>query len=193
VKLLKNTTISDIAIMDCGVTIPADSSYLIPPQDYLLFAASSNIVTQVGIGDVVVNDGSYDLSISDGIDFIKGLFPSKVEIVPSTLQTSYLYYEVSSVASGVQTTIATFTAVAKCLLEKALYSTDNVSRFDVYLNSTTIATARNYFTSYSGCFDFISKTGRGLVLEPGDVVEIKAIHNRPYVGSYEATLQLTSL
>lgn len=58
------------------VTIPASpGSYTIPPQDYLLWAASSDIITQVGLGDIVVNDGSFDLNISDGIDLIKGIYP----------------------------------------------------------------------------------------------------------------------
>jgi len=58
------------------VTIPASpGSYTIPPQDYLLWAASSNVITFIGTGDLVVNDGSFDLNISDGTDLIKGIFP----------------------------------------------------------------------------------------------------------------------
>jgi hypothetical protein len=77
-KVLKNNTASPISIADTGVTIPASSSYTIPYQDYLLWAASSNIITQVGSGNVIVNDGSSDLSISDGTDWIKGIFSKKI-------------------------------------------------------------------------------------------------------------------
>jgi hypothetical protein len=79
-KILKNQTVGGISIIDTGVTVPGSGQYTIPAQDYLLWAASSNIVTQVGAGNIVVNDGSTDLSISDGIDLIKGLFPSKIKI-----------------------------------------------------------------------------------------------------------------
>lgn len=80
-KILKNTTAFPIEISDVGVTVqPTPTDYTIPPQDYLLWAASSDIVTQVGNGNVIVNDGSFDLSISDGIDLIKGLFPSEVTV-----------------------------------------------------------------------------------------------------------------
>jgi hypothetical protein len=66
------------------VTIPASpGQYTIPPQDYLLFAASSNTVTFVGAGDLVVNDGSVDLNISDGIDLIKGIYPQYYVFVPT--------------------------------------------------------------------------------------------------------------
>lgn len=75
-KVLRNVTASPISITDCGVTLDALSSYTIPPQDYLLWAASSVIVTYVGAASVIVNDGSFDLTISDGIDLLKGIFPS---------------------------------------------------------------------------------------------------------------------
>jgi hypothetical protein len=79
-KIIKNTTGSSIAIADTGITVPANSQYTIPPQDYWLWAASDNIITRVGNGSIVVNDGSFDLGISDGMDLIKGLFPAQVEV-----------------------------------------------------------------------------------------------------------------
>lgn len=80
-KILKNITASPIEIGDTGVTLqPTPTDYTIPPTDYLIWAASSDIVTQIGNGNVVVNDGSFDLSVSDGTDLIKGLFPSEVDV-----------------------------------------------------------------------------------------------------------------
>ena len=54
-------------------------TYTIPPQDYLIWAASSDIITYLNDASptpsVVVNDGSVDLNPSDGMDLIKGLYP----------------------------------------------------------------------------------------------------------------------
>lgn len=75
-KILKNTTGSTIAVTDVGVSIPANSSYTIPPQDYLLWSASSDVISPVGSLDIVVNDGSFDLSPSDGMDLLKGILPT---------------------------------------------------------------------------------------------------------------------
>lgn len=85
-KILKNSTGSNISIMDTGVTIVANSSYSIPAQDANLWAASSNIVTKIGSGDIIVNDGSVDLSISDGTDLIKGIY-QKQRIIGNTDST----------------------------------------------------------------------------------------------------------
>lgn len=74
-KKLRNVTGSPITVSDVGITIAAGDEYTIAEQHYLLWAASSNVVTHIGNGDLVVNDGSFDLSISNGVDLIKGVFP----------------------------------------------------------------------------------------------------------------------
>jgi hypothetical protein len=73
-KILKNTTGSTIAINDVGISISANSSYTIPAPDYLLWSASSDVIGPIGALDIVVNDGSFDLSPSDGLDLLKGIF-----------------------------------------------------------------------------------------------------------------------
>lgn len=69
-KILKNITVSDIEISDTGITLAASSSYTLTHQEYLLWAASVDIITNINTGDVVVNDGYNDLSIADGKSFI---------------------------------------------------------------------------------------------------------------------------
>lgn len=86
-KIAKNTTGSNISISDVGVTVNANSQYTIPPPDYLLWAASDDIITYMGSGDIVINDGSNDLGISDGTDLIKGIFPSTVGLTGDTDNT----------------------------------------------------------------------------------------------------------
>lgn len=80
-KIVKNITGSPINIVDTGVTVLASSQYTIPPQDYLLWAASDNVITHIGSGDIVVNDGNVDLSISDGTDLIKDIFPKRMGVL----------------------------------------------------------------------------------------------------------------
>lgn len=69
-KILKNTTAAAVFVSDTGASVPASSSYTIPPQDYLMWAASTNIVSLVGVS-ITVNDGINDLSTAAGIAFIK--------------------------------------------------------------------------------------------------------------------------
>jgi len=82
-KIVRNTTASPLPVTDTGVTIAASSSYTIPAQDYWLWAASGDAVTVIGSGAAVINDGSADLSISDGTDLIKGIY-QKNRIIGNT-------------------------------------------------------------------------------------------------------------
>lgn len=74
-KILKNQTAQDLFIADTGVTIPASGQYTIPPQDYALWAASSDVIVAIATVTVIVNDGGNDVGISDGVDIIKGWCP----------------------------------------------------------------------------------------------------------------------
>jgi hypothetical protein len=61
-KLLKNITASDVFITDTGTNIPALYTYVIYPNNYLLWAASNDAVTQINAGNLIGNDGFIDLS-----------------------------------------------------------------------------------------------------------------------------------
>lgn len=73
IKILRNTTISDIVISDTGITIQpgVGNQYTIPPIDYVLWAESADITSFVNSGDILVTDGTSELSSTDGLDFIR--------------------------------------------------------------------------------------------------------------------------
>lgn len=80
VKILKNTTGSDIEVNSTGVTIPASGQYTIDPINYSLWTttdAITEITTDINSGDLVVNDGVDDITVANGftlqhaIDYIK--------------------------------------------------------------------------------------------------------------------------
>lgn len=98
-KILKNTTGSIVFIADVGQSVPASGQLTIDTSDYDKYAGSSDTVVYIGNGTLVVNDGSFDLNISDGVDLIKGLFPSAVEINNSALNGVYTRYVPSSLDS----------------------------------------------------------------------------------------------
>lgn len=78
-KIIKNVTASPYSIFDIGISIPANDSYLINSgQDDGLFAYSSDVIVGIGSGSLVVNDGTQDLSVSDGVKLIQNIFPNVV-------------------------------------------------------------------------------------------------------------------
>jgi len=70
-KILKNSTGLDIDIKDTGITVPALGQYTIQDEDYTLWSFSDDIQTTISSGDIIINDGVNDLSITDGSNYIK--------------------------------------------------------------------------------------------------------------------------
>lgn len=97
-KILKNTTASPILVTDTGVTLAANSSYTIVAADYPLWASSSDIVTYIGNANVVVNDGSYDLSKADGISLLQGNFKQN-DFISDLKSNNRLKVDVSGLSS----------------------------------------------------------------------------------------------
>lgn len=155
-KLLKNTTGSIVNILDTGVSIPASpGSYLIPPQDYLLWAASNNVITKVGDGSLVVNDGSADLSISDGIDLIKGIFPSKIKITNGTYDADVLDVDGVKRLAVAAAITGTISSTTPTISSKLLYLDMNASNGGVARQTVIDSNWTQIFSS----------TGSGLLHE----------------------------
>jgi hypothetical protein len=73
-KVIKNTTTSDIDLEAVGLTIPASDSYTVEATETPLWATDDSILEitpYINSGDIVINDGTVDLSAADGIRFLK--------------------------------------------------------------------------------------------------------------------------
>jgi hypothetical protein len=73
VKVLKNTTTSDIEFFEIGQTLPASGQLTVEPTNYGLLSlpdSISELTPLINSGDVVVNDGVEDLSPADALKYI---------------------------------------------------------------------------------------------------------------------------
>jgi len=72
-KIIVNTTVADIAISAAGTTMPASANYTLSTTEYLQWA-DPDVLAELNVhlltGDLVVNDGTVNLSAADGIAFI---------------------------------------------------------------------------------------------------------------------------
>ena len=86
---LKNTTGDPLLIQDLGWSMPDGSNANILNEfTFDALVNSSSLKTAVSSGDVVVNDGSTDLSVADGTDFLRRAHKKYVDDQISTLNTS---------------------------------------------------------------------------------------------------------
>ena len=82
---VKNTTV-DVDVWE-GQTIQPSEYYQLEPTEFSRWANSSKVISDIGIGKLVVaktDDGTTDFTnISKAVDFIKGNLPQEVLLIPS--------------------------------------------------------------------------------------------------------------
>lgn len=139
-------------------------------------ADGDNVAISDGVNTLEVNpDGSINVNVTDPI---------------SGNLVNY-YNEVTAVASGVLTTIQTYTvAVANASLQLVDVSGTNIATYTVLLNGNPLIKKVTYF---SGEFneDFSFASGLGLV--SGDVVTVTVLHNRPTVGDFNSRILVSEI
>lgn len=103
-----------------------------------------------------------------------------------------IYNTAFAVASGVPTTIVTYTVpVLKAgALERVAITGENIGYFEVLVNNIAIDSRHTMFgMSLNTEFNFTSSVNLGYPLISGDIVTIKVLHARPYIANFSARIQ----
>lgn len=101
--------------------------------------------------------------------------------------TTNIYNEVLSIASGVLTTIASFTATQTTKLRQVDVSGENIATFTVLVNGNVVSKKRTYF---GGQLDNTFSFDNGIVFATGQQVLVQVIHNRPTTANFNANILL---
>lgn len=149
--------------------------------------------------DIDIRDLSHlqdSVTIGDPDDDILDIQPDGSIIVKPGVNTNLSglkkYNEVTAVANGVETVVVTHTAIVgrTTYLQKVYVSGDNMAKYRVKLNGTTIETARTYF---GGEIDreipFDGDKNPGLPLTVGDIVTVTVEHDRPDSADFNGRIQ----
>lgn len=107
------------------------------------------------------------------------------------------YNEVTSVASGIETTVLTYTVPGTndFYLQLISSAASNVSTYRVYRNGIVIDKQYGAWTQYNFSFDYRSNDDLtpGFKLAPGDIILVTAIHTSPSLASFNAKIQLMEI
>jgi hypothetical protein len=140
----------------------------------------------VSIGDVHIIGRSPDNNEMD----VNSDGSINVNIVTSSDTPGLIlnYNEITSVASGIETTIITVTSPPSGhRVEKIDVSGDNIGQYKVYVNGSPILTKRSWWTEFNQTFNF-ENFPNGLVLTSGQNLTVTITHSSPNLGSFEATV-----
>jgi hypothetical protein len=167
-----------------------DSVLISDGADNLAINSDGSINARVG--DLVISHLEDSIQLGDGTNLITSTtvgpkIALDVNIVNNTGVVSNTYAEVTSVPSNTLTSILTKTITVNSIIKNADISGSNVAEYTIVLNSQVIAKKRSYFGGDLNInFDF----NQGLTLTTGDVLVIKVIHSRPFVGDFNSNILL---
>ncbi len=174
----------------------------------------------ISIGDVSIVEGGNTMTVNnDGSINVDATIENPIEIkgttgniltvnadgsinvnvveTPVSGQTvKSIYNQVVNIASGVETTLVTYTVPVgyTAVLERASVSGENIARYDILYNSALFDTRRTMFGGdLTSDFDYTTGTSNGFVLQAGDTLIVQVLHNRPYVGTFNARLQVLEI
>lgn len=108
-------------------------------------------------------------------------------------ETVSVYDEIAALPSGAESAIVTYTVPVDkiAFLYWIEASGENIARFKVAVNGDVIATRRTHHGSgLTTEFNFSTPNKRTYVLQPGDILTVKALHNRPQSGDFEARVEM---
>jgi len=134
-KILDNKTGAPIVISDTGVTVDNVTDYTIPSQDYLLWAASDDIITEIGAGNIVVNNGSNDLGKSEGIDLLKGVYHG-VALTDNVHGKNLTYTAFGGLKTAAETIIGDFRFDAESIRRNFDIEYHNNGKWDIESSGT---------------------------------------------------------
>ncbi len=156
-----------------------------------------NASLRVDIDHTADSTGHFDsIRVGDGTDLLAinsdGSINTNEDLALDETPVN-VYGESAAALTGVDTAVLTYTVPADkiAFLYRAEGAGENIAKYQVHVNGSAIATRRTYFGGdLTTTFEFGSPNKRQQVLQPGDIIEVKAVHNRPDSGSFEARLQL---
>lgn len=115
-----------------------------------------------------------------------------VNATPGSAKTIFSTYSaVTSVPSSILTTILSYTVPVATTdyINLIEVSGDNIAQFEVYINGIINARQRTYFGgNLNLTFNYSLDSETGYILNAGDNIQVKVIHNRPTLGAFEARL-----
>ena len=134
---------------------------------------------------VRVGDGQHELDVnSDG--------SINVDIQPYDSNVN-IYNENSNVATNSEQVIVAYSVPAEThgQLFRVEFSGNQIAKYTVYVNGNKKASKRTHHGSgLSGEFCFYSGISNGIAVSGGDQIQLKAIHSRPDIGSFEGRIQV---
>jgi hypothetical protein len=158
---------------------------------------SSTITANIsGAQEVIISHTDDSIKIGDGTDFLAVNADGSINVtttasLPSNQSSLVQYSEASGVASGIETTVLTYTVpvATTFFLLRASVSGTNIATYRLKINAVTKETKRTWWMRFNEEFDWSLEDNKGIELASGDIVTVTTLHTSSTVGDFSCTLK----
>lgn len=215
--LLVNITSSPLIYFSGSIVVPANGFYSVSDSSIFDVSLDAQIRSDLSSNNLQISDGVSTFGTNDAITYFNRIIGTKdkngqgissttitgktgldVNIIspitttpaPSIYTNKLFYNEIISVPNNVEANILTYTVPTgkSALLSLIEASGTNIAEYTVYVNGNPISKRRTMFGSDLNCT--LTFTNEGFILTSNDVVTIKVMHLRPYLGTFNTNIQL---
>ena len=171
-------------------------------NDSIRIGDGTNLVTATQVGgktgldvnlinatiEVAIDAATDSIRISDGTDTLAINPDGSINVDITTPGTEKnIYNEVTSVPQGVLTSVCSYTVPLgkSAKLLRSEFSGTNIAKYSILLNGSTID---QKYTNFGAPLNERAEFTEGLPLTTGDALIVKVLHNRPYLGNFNARI-----
>lgn len=211
---IKNQSGVTKSYLSGSITVAPGGTTQVLSQYQVAISTDGQLIQDLLRGLVYLTDGVNVYSANDAVALLRRLpqysvtdvgnqkaldvnVVSDIEVVQGDVgETLNVYEEVSSVASSSLTTIVTYIVpISKtAYLVKSSFSGTNIATYQIKINSAVCDKRRTFFgNSLNGEFSFNGNGTRGIPLRAEDVVTVTVVHSRPFLGDFNARIQVMEI
>lgn len=126
--------------------------------------------------------------IWDGSDYLAINGDGSINVQPASPTVESAYAEITSVPTATLSNVLSYTALNATNLKSVHVSGTNVAEYRIRINGVVKAKLNTYWGSFNASLSF----QQGLSVGVGDVVNVQVLHNRPDLGDFNTTLELST-
>ena len=184
-------------VYDGGQNQTPSSTGVILHERVLPQAPANETIRQTGVqssSDPTVFSADVSIRDANGNPF-SASNPLPVAASPTLGTLKSFYNEVTSVAASSLTTVLTYTVPTgkTVFIQKVVTSGTNIAEYSLYLNGVIQDKRRTNFGGDLNAEFGFAETAIGLPVAAGDIILIKAIHNRTFLGDFNARIQVIEI
>jgi DNA-binding beta-propeller fold protein YncE len=180
-----SATISEMEVIidaaggdNIAITDATGTNYLTPNPDGSINVKVDDIALDQATDSIAIGDGTNLISVDPATGAVL------VTLENTNITTKNIFNEITSVGTGITSTIASYVAPANTKLLKVDVGGTNIAAYEILIGGVLSAKKYTFYQTLNETFDFKD----GLPITAGDTILVRVTHQRPDLGDFNTNI-----